>query len=393
MVAPLPLHFDLGGLGRRAEAVEEILLHIRKIDAILRALRSGQRRHHGRKIQRECIGEHRLGRAVDAEQALLFRVGFHQLDLLRRAIGHAQIIERSVVDGEHADGRAVFGRHVGDGGAIGQAQRAHAVAVEFDELADHAFLAQHLRDGEHQVGGGRAFGQLAGQLESDHGGQQHRGGLAEHARLGFNSADAPADHAEAVDHGGVRIGADHGIGIRGAVVVEDHRRKIFEIHLVHDAGIGRHRAEILERRLAPAQERIALLVALKFEQRVEVERVRWCRICRPAPSGRSPDPRGSAGWPSWDRRPSSSRASRMAARSTTQGTPVKSCKQHARRPEVDFAARRPWGPTSATYSMSERLTVVPSSKRSRFSSRILIEKGMRERLTPAFSSAARRKIS
>ena len=106
------------------------------------------------------------------------------------------------------------------------------------------------------------------QLEPDHGGQQHGGGLAEHAGLGFNPADAPADHAQSVDHRGVRIRADHGIGIRAAIVVEDHRSQVFEIHLVHDAGIGRHRAEVAKRRLSPAQKRIALAVALVFEQRI-----------------------------------------------------------------------------------------------------------------------------
>ena len=36
---------------------------------------------------------------------------------------------------------------------------------------------------------------------------------------------------------------------------------------------GRHDAEIAERRLAPAQQDIALAIALKFEQRVDVEGV------------------------------------------------------------------------------------------------------------------------
>ena len=148
-----------------------------------------------------------------------------------------------------------------------------AVAVELDELADDAFLAQHLRDGEDQVGRGCAFGQLAGQFETDHLREQHGGGLAEHAGFGFDAADAPADHAQAVDHRGVRIGADHGVGIRGAVHGHDHGREVFEIHLVDDAGVGRHGAEILERRLAPAEERVALLVALEFEQRVQLEGV------------------------------------------------------------------------------------------------------------------------
>ena len=85
-------------------------------------------------------------------------------------------------------------------------------AVEFDEFSDDAFLAQHLRDGQHEIGGRGAFGQAAVQLEADHGGNQHRERLAEHGGLGFDAADAPAEHAQAVDHGGVRIGADERIG-------------------------------------------------------------------------------------------------------------------------------------------------------------------------------------
>jgi hypothetical protein len=37
--------------------------------------------------------------------------------------------------------------------------------------------------------------------------------LAEHGGFRLDAADAPAEHAEAVDHGGVRIGADAGVGI------------------------------------------------------------------------------------------------------------------------------------------------------------------------------------
>ncbi len=41
--------------------------------------------------------------------------------------------------------------------------------------------------------------------------------------------------------------------------------EIFEVHLVADAGAGRHDAEVLERALAPFQEDVALAVALVFE--------------------------------------------------------------------------------------------------------------------------------
>ena len=116
-------------------------------------------------------------------------------------------------------------------------------AVEFDEFSDDAFLAQHLRDGENQIGGRGAFGQAAVKLEADDRGNQHRERLAEHGRFRFDAADAPAENAEAVDHGGVRIGADQRIGERDPRAVllfaEDHAREIFEIHLMADAGVRR----------------------------------------------------------------------------------------------------------------------------------------------------------
>ena len=37
--------------------------------------------------------------------------------------------------------------------------------------------------------------------------------LAQHARLGLDAADAPADDAQAVDHRRVRIRADQRVGI------------------------------------------------------------------------------------------------------------------------------------------------------------------------------------
>ena len=66
---------------------------------------------------------------------------------------------------------------------------------------------------QHQVGGGRALGQRAGEAEADDLRDQHRDRLAEHRRLGLDAADAPAEHAQAVDHRGVRVGADQGVGV------------------------------------------------------------------------------------------------------------------------------------------------------------------------------------
>ena len=224
------------------------------------------------------IGEHRIGRAGVAPHALRLGVFLDQRDAAFRTAGHGQVADRLAVDREEAAGRAVFGRHVADRGAVGERHVGEAGTEELDELADHAFLAQHLRDGEHEVGRGDALLELAGQPEADHFRQQHGHRLAEHRGLSLDAADAPAEHAEAVDHGGVRIGADAGIGIGSDLAVlgpGPHRlRQIFEVDLVADAGAGRHHAEIAECLLAPFEEFVALFIALVFELDIAGERQR-----------------------------------------------------------------------------------------------------------------------
>ena len=69
-------------------------------------------------------------------------------------------------------------------------------------------LPEQFGNGQYQIGGSDAFTQLTGQIYADHVRSQEVDWLAKHAGLGFNTADAPADHADAVNHGGVRIGAD-----------------------------------------------------------------------------------------------------------------------------------------------------------------------------------------
>jgi hypothetical protein len=149
-----------------------------------------------------------------------------------------------------------------------------AGAVELDEFADDTELAQGLRYGEHEVGGCGAFAEFAGKFVADHLGHQHGDGLAEHGGFGLDAAYAPAEHAEAVDHCGVRVGADEGIGICVEFAVdfggEDYAGEIFEIDLVADSHARRHGAEVAKGRLAPFEKRIALAVALELEERIGV---------------------------------------------------------------------------------------------------------------------------
>ena len=264
---PLQRHPEGGlGLGQR--------------HAVLRALGPGDARHDVGEVELDRVAEGGLLGVLVVPQPLLPGVGLDQLELLGRAAGELQVADRLGVDREDRAGGAELGRHVADRGPVGQGQVGQPGAVELDELADHAALAQQLGHGQHQVGGGGALLQLAGQLEAEHLRDQHRHRLAEHRRLGLDPAHAPAQHAEAVDHRRVRVGADQRVGIgqgwAGSVsfVDEHHPGQVLEVDLVDDAGVGRDDAEVVEGLLAPAQERVALLVALELELGVALERRR-----------------------------------------------------------------------------------------------------------------------
>ncbi len=83
-------------------------------------------------------------------------------------------------------------------------------------------------------------------------------------------------------------------------------------------------------------------------------------------------------------------ASRIAARSTTAGTPVKSCSST----RLGMKAISSVGTLSGDHWASERIisavTVSPSSRRSRFSSRMRSEYGSRAVLMPFFSRESKR---
>ena len=206
------------------------------------------------------------------EHPLLARVGLDELDQLRRAAGELEVAERLAVDREDPAGGAVLRRHVADRGPVGQRQVRQAGPEELDELADDSLRAKHLRDREDQVGRGGPLRQRAGEPEADDLREQHRDRLAEHRGLGLDPADAPAEHAQPVDHRRVRVGPDERVGERLPVPRVHDPREVLEVDLVADAGVRRHDGEVVERLLAPAQEGVALAVALELELGVALER-------------------------------------------------------------------------------------------------------------------------
>ena len=213
-----------------------------------------------------------------APHTLSLGVLFDQGQGVRVAPGELHIAGGLLVDREDPACRAVLGCHIANGGPVGKRQVGEAVAEELDELPDHALLAQHLRNGEYQVRGRGTLAHLPGQSEPDNLRQQHGDGLAEHGGLGLDAADAPAQNPQAVDHGGVGIGTDQrvriGEGLAVVVGLGQHALgQILQIDLMDDAGTRRHDPEVIESLLPPAQELIALLVALELDLGIEIQGV------------------------------------------------------------------------------------------------------------------------
>ncbi len=122
----------------------------------------------------------------------------------------------------------------------------------------------------------RARRHLAVQPEADH--DRHRlvERLAQQRRLGLDAAHAPAHHAQAVDHGRVRVGPDQRVREGDQLAVgagsgADHVGQELQVDLVHDAGARRHDPEVVEGLLRPAQEGVALAVALVLALHVDEE--------------------------------------------------------------------------------------------------------------------------
>src|SRR4029079_8333882 len=93
--------------------------------------------------------------------------------------------------------------------------------------------------------------------------------LTEHRRFGLDTADAPADNAEPVDHRCVRIGADERIRIEHALLFQHTARQELEIHLMTDAETWRHDAHVLECLHAPLEKAVPFVVAPELHFHVE----------------------------------------------------------------------------------------------------------------------------
>ena len=118
--------------------------------------------------------------------------------------------------------------------------------------------------------------QLAGEPDTDDSRHRLVQRLAQQHGLGLDAADAVAEHAQAVDHRRVGVGADERVRVRhppaGVLAVGHDRREVLEVDLVDDPGPGRDDAQVAEGRLRPAQQLVALAVPLVLALDVDRER-------------------------------------------------------------------------------------------------------------------------
>ncbi len=219
---------------RLGEEFGECAFQPGQLDAVLWSLGPGDAGLHVAEFEFEFDAVVDLTLARDVEHVLRLEIVAERDDLFVGATRRAQVVQRFVVHGKEPHRRAVFGRHVGDRGAVGHGQGCRAFPEELDEFADNLRFAQHLRDVQGEVGRGHAFAKRAGHVDTDDFRGEEIDRLAEHAGFGFDAADAPTDDAESVDHRRVRIGPDQRVGVVDAVRGQHALGEVFQIDLVHD---------------------------------------------------------------------------------------------------------------------------------------------------------------
>ncbi|CAB4613174.1 unannotated protein [freshwater metagenome] len=210
-------------------------------------------------------------------QALLLGVCLNQINLLLRTTSHSQVIQSDFVNWEHRGSGAELWAHVSDGRAVCQRHRSYTRTIELNKLSNYTVLTKHLGDGQDNVSCGHAGRNLSGQLETNNLWNQHRNRLTKHCGLGFDTANTPTKNTKTINHGGVRVGTYTAVWVSLKLAANFTRHngacKVFDVYLVHDTGARWNYFEVVECRLAPTKELVALTIAVVLELNVSLESV------------------------------------------------------------------------------------------------------------------------
>ena len=201
-------------------------------------------------------------------QALRLAIILHPRHRLGCSPRQPQVVQRHGVHREEGHCRAALRGHVGDHRPVRQGDPVQPRPAGLDELAHHARRPQAFYDRQRQVRGCGTLRQPAHQFQPDHIRQGHFQRFAQHGRDRLNPPHAPPQHPQPIDHRRVRVRAYQRIGedlftaVHGAL--GHHLRQALQVDLVHDALARRHHPEVIKGLLRPAQQLVALPVALIF---------------------------------------------------------------------------------------------------------------------------------
>jgi hypothetical protein len=83
------------------------------------------------------------------------------------------------------------------------------------------------------------LGEITSQFKSNDLGEDHRDLLAEHDGFGFDTANTPSYNTKSINHSGVRISSDTGVGHEHAVDIADEVGEPLQIDLMDNTVTGR----------------------------------------------------------------------------------------------------------------------------------------------------------
>ncbi|MCY1445791.1 hypothetical protein D9M71_623210 [compost metagenome] len=80
--------------------------------------------------------------------------------------------------------------------------------MELQHAADHAGFAKTFGQGERDIGSDIAGWRHTFESDADDLWNPHHQGFAQHCSFSLDTTNTPAQHTDAVDHGGVAVSAD-----------------------------------------------------------------------------------------------------------------------------------------------------------------------------------------
>lgn len=223
----------------------------------MRSLGSGERRLDGSEIKLHNfarVGWVGLRAIMLDEEILLTQVLFNELNVTFITASKAEIVHSVLVHWEVTHSSTVLRGHVSNSSSIGEGKRFYTRSEEFDELANNTALSEHLDASEDEICGSCMLGQFAVKVETNNLRKDHGNCLAKHDSFSLNSTNTPSGDTETIDHSGVRVSADNGVGVEHVVAVEDNTGEILEVDLMDNTRAWRNNLEIVEGLGAPLKE-------------------------------------------------------------------------------------------------------------------------------------------